>query len=98
MDALPDQKQLQLETRQGQTIDKMVNPPLVADVQLKNQPANPPGGVTLRRQATRLWQTRVLVRLRHKFPVQEITEDLTEVKTRLSQIFFNDVLWVSVSV
>ena len=27
-----------------------------------------------------------------KFPVQEITADLTEAKTRLAQIFFNDVL------
>src|SRR6185437_3468566 len=39
MDALPDQKQLQLESRRkAQAIDKMVNPPLIADVQLKNQP------------------------------------------------------------
>ena len=27
-----------------------------------------------------------------KFPVQEITEDLTEAKQRLAEIFFNDVL------
>src|SRR5215831_3076183 len=48
MDALPDQKQLQQETRRkAQGIDKMVNPPLVADIQLKNQPASLlPGGVT----------------------------------------------------
>src|SRR6185312_10960052 len=48
MDALPDQKQVQLETRRkAQAIDKMVNPPLVADVQLKNQPASLlPGGMT----------------------------------------------------
>ena len=48
MDALPDIKQLQQETRRkGQAIDKDVNPPMVADVQLKNQPASLlPGGTT----------------------------------------------------
>src|SRR5215471_17993454 len=48
MDALPDNKQLQLEVRrQAQGIDKQVNPPLQADLQLKNQPAALiPGGVT----------------------------------------------------
>src|SRR5262249_4192964 len=48
MDALPDIKQLQLEVRRkAQAIDKHVNPPMVADIQLKNQPASLlPGGVT----------------------------------------------------
>lgn len=48
MDALPGNKQLQLEEiRKAQGIDKMVNPPMVADIQMKNQPASMiPGGVT----------------------------------------------------
>lgn len=48
MDALSGNKQLQLEEiRKAQGIDKMVNPPMVADVQMKNQPASMiPGGVT----------------------------------------------------
>src|SRR5439155_5936576 len=48
MDALGDQKQLQLEQkRKAQAIDKMVNPPLLADNALKNEPASTlPGGVT----------------------------------------------------
>src|SRR5712672_418819 len=48
MDALPDIKQLQQETRRkAQALDKMVNPPMVADVVLKNQPASLlPGGMT----------------------------------------------------
>ena len=42
MDALSDIKQLQQETkRKAQAIDKQVNPPMVADIQLKNQPAEP---------------------------------------------------------
>jgi hypothetical protein len=41
MDALPDIKQLQLETRRkAQALDKMVNPPMIADVSMKNQPAS----------------------------------------------------------
>lgn len=93
MDGLPDQKQVQLETRRkAQAIDKMVNPPLVADVELKNQPASLlPGGMTYiqgykntGKGISSIYDT--------KFPVQEITEDLNEVKQRLSKIFFNDVL------
>jgi hypothetical protein len=47
-DAIGDIKQLQHETRRkAQAIDKMVDPPMRADVQLKNNPAALiPGGVT----------------------------------------------------
>lgn len=94
MDALPDQKQLQLESRRkAQAIDKMVNPPLVADMQLKNQPANlTPGGVTYVAGYTASGKPGFSSVYDTRFPVQEITEDLTEVRSRLSQIFFNDVL------
>lgn len=98
MDALPDQKQVQLETRRkAQAIDKMVNPPLVADVQLKNQPASLlPGGMTYiqgfaasgKPAITSIYDT-------HQFPVKDITEDLTEAKQRLSKTFFNDVLFTA---
>jgi len=94
MDGLPDQKQIQLETRRkAQAIDKMVNPPLVADAQLRNQPANlTPGGVTYVTGYTSSGKPGFSSVYDTKFPVQEITADLQEVKTRLSQIFFNDVL------
>lgn len=97
MDALPDQRQLQLETRRkAQAIDKMVNPPLVADVQLKNQPANlTPGGVTYVAGYSASGKPGFSSVYDTKFPIQEIVEDLTEVKGRLSQIFFNDVLKVA---
>lgn len=96
MDALPDQKQVQLETRRkAQAIDKMVNPPLVADVQLKNQPASLlPGGITYiagmvanggKPAITSIYDT-------HQFPVADISSDLMEAKQRLGKIFFNDVL------
>lgn len=94
MDALPDQKQCQLETRRkAQAIDKMVNPPMVADVQLKNQPASLlPGGVTYVSGYTTSGKPGFASVYDSKFPVQEITEDLTEVKQRLAKTFFNDVL------
>lgn len=97
MDGLPDQKQIQLEQRRkAQAIDKMVNPPLVADIQLKNQPANlTPGGVTYVAGYTASGKPGFSSVYDTRFPVQDITADLTEAKTRLSQIFFNDVLRVA---
>lgn len=94
MDALPDQKQLQLESRRkAQAIDKMVNPPLVADVQLKNQPASLlPGGMTYVQGYTSSGKPGIASIYDTKFPVNEITEDLNEVRTRLGKTFFNDVL------
>jgi len=97
MDGLPDQKQIQLETRRkAQAIDKMVNPPLVADVQLKNQPANlTPGGITYVSGFSQGGKPGFASVYESKFPVQEITADLEMVKQRLSQVFFNDILRVA---
>jgi hypothetical protein len=94
MDALPDQKQLQLESRRkAQAIDKMVNPPLVADVQLKNQPASLlPGGITYVSGYTTSGKPGFSSVYDTAFPVNEITEDLNEVRQRISKTFFNDVL------
>ena len=94
MDGLPDQKQLQLESRRkAQAIDKMVNPPLVADVQLKNQPASLlPGGITYVSGYSASGKPGFSSVYDTKFPVNEITEDLNEVRARLSKTFFNDVL------
>jgi hypothetical protein len=91
MDALPDVKQLQQEVkRKAQAIDKLVNPPMVADVQLKNQPASLlPGGVTY---VTGLNNVGFKPVYTVAPPVQEIMEDLNEVRARIKSIFFNDVL------
>lgn len=93
MDALPDQKQLQLETRRkAQAIDKMVNPPLVADVQLKNQPASLlPGGITYVSGYTASGKPGFASVYDTKFPVAEITEDLNEVRERIKKTMFNDL-------
>ena len=97
MDGLPDQKQIQLETRRkAQAIDKMSNPPLVADVQLKNQPANlTPGGITYVTGFANGGKPGFASVYETKFPVQEITADLEMVKQRLAQVFFNDILRVA---
>lgn len=91
MDGLPDGKQLQLETkRKAQAIDKMVNPPLVADIQLKNQPASLlPGGMTFVTGFAAQGRPGIASVYDTKFPVNEIVEDLNEVRERLKFTFFN---------
>lgn len=93
MDGLGDQKQLQLESkRKAQAIDKMVNPPLVADIQLKNQPASLlPGGMTYASFAGSGGKPSIASIYDTKFPIGEIKEDLDEVRERLKKIFFNDL-------
>lgn len=91
MDALGDIKQLQVMTkREAQAIDKKVNPPLIADVSLKNQPASVlPGGVTY------VQSTQGGVGFK---PVYEVNPDLAdfkvakdEVKARINETFFKDL-------
>lgn len=93
MDALPDIKQLQLETRRkAQAIDKLVNPPLVADLQLKNQPASLlPGGVTYIAGLMSTGKPGFAPVYQVSPPVGEIMEDLKEVKDRIQKVFFNDL-------
>jgi hypothetical protein len=96
MDALGDVKQLQQETRRkAQAIDKTVNPPMVADIQLKNQPASLlPGGVTYVTGFSTSGKPGFASVYDMKFPVGEITEDLNEVKERIRKIFFNDIFQI----
>jgi len=91
MDALGDQKQLQLESkRKAQAIDKMVNPPLVADIQLKNKPASLlPGGMTYVTGFAAGGRPGIASVYDTKFPVGEITEDLNEIRERLKYTFYN---------
>src|SRR5437879_3050033 len=93
MDALPDVKQLQLETRRkAQAIDKMVNPPMVADIQLKNQPASLlPGGLTyVSGMTTGKVGFAPVYTVNPK--IREMMEDMNEVRERIRKTFFNDIL------
>jgi len=91
MDALGDIKQLQQETkRKAQAIDKMVNPPLLADVQLKNQPASVlPGGITYVTQLDASKGMRPVYEVQPR--IQEMMLDIKEIQERIKQIFFNDL-------
>lgn len=93
MDALPDQKQLQLETRRkAQGIDKMVNPPLVADIQLKNQPASQlPGAITYVSGYASSGKPGMSSIYDTKFPIKDMVEDIAVVSARIAKTFFNDL-------
>jgi hypothetical protein len=90
MDALGDTKQLQLEQkRKAQAIDKMVNPPMLADISMKNQPASGlPGGVTyipgLGRERPGFAPAYTVMP-----PIAEMKQDIQEVQTRIKDTFFN---------
>jgi hypothetical protein len=92
MDALGDTKQLQQETRRkGQAIDKMVNPPMQADVSLKNQPASLlPGGVTY---VAGLLTGREGMKPIYQVQPQigEMMQDIREIQNRIKITFHNDL-------
>ena len=91
MDGLGDIKQLQQETkRKAQAIDKLANPPMVADVELKNQPASTlPGGVTYVTKKEGIGFKPAYENFRP--PVQELMADIQQVQQRIKDIFFNDL-------
>ena len=90
MDALPDVIQLQHETkRKAQGLDKMINPPIVADIQLEHRPtALMPNGITFvagnnNVGAKPLYQISA--------PIQEMTQDIRDVQLRIREIFHNNL-------
>lgn len=91
MDALGDVKQLQQETkRKAQAIDKLANPPMVADVELKNQPASTlPGGVTYTTKKDGVGFKPAYENFRP--PIAEMMQDITQIQKRIKDIFFNDL-------
>ncbi len=97
MDALPDVKQLQQEVRRkAQAIDKTVNPPMVADIQLKNQPASLlPGGVTYVSGMMQSANNAFTPAYGNWKPdIGAISEDLNEVRERIRRVFYNDLFQV----
>jgi hypothetical protein len=97
MDALPDTKQLQQESRRkAQAIDKQVNPPMLADIQLKNQPASLlPGGVTYISGLLASSKNQGFAPVYQVNPdIKGMLEDLNEVRDRIKKIFYNDVFAV----
>lgn len=90
MDALPDVIQLQFETkRKAQGIDKMISPPIVADIQLEHRPtALMPNGITYVAGANSIG-AKPLYQI--TAPIQEITEDIRDVRSRIQEIFHNSL-------
>lgn len=88
MDALPAVRQLQIEQRRkAEAIDKMVRPPMVASVNMKNEPMDTlPGGVSfVSDPAAAGFKPAFTVTPQ----VAELKEDLIEVQRRVKEIFFN---------
>lgn len=88
MDALGDIKQLQLETkRKAQGLDKMVSPPLVADIQLQHRPtATMPNGITYVAGANSIGAKPLYT---VQIPIAELAADIQDVRTRIGEIFHN---------
>jgi hypothetical protein len=91
MDALGDNKQLQVEQkRKAMAIDKMVNPPMVADPSMKNEPASlNPGAVNYVSQVGSNIGFRPVFTVTP--PIQELMEDIKEVQQRVRDTFYNDL-------
>lgn len=92
MDALGDTKQLQVEQkRKAQAIDKMVNPPMLADAAMKNEPASLlPGAVTylptLNGQGSGFKPIFTITP-----PIGELKIDIEVTQQRIKDTFFNDL-------
>lgn len=96
MDALGDIRALQIEQkRKAQAIEKMVNPPMLADAALKNQPASLlPGGVTYLPGSSTGIGMRPIYEVNP--PLDGLIQDIQEVQGRINQAFYAD-LWLMIS-
>lgn len=90
MDALPDVIQLQHETkRKAQGIDKMINPPIVADIQLQHRPtALMPNGITYVAGSNNVG-AKPLYQI--SAPINDMTNDIRDVQARIKETFFNQL-------
>jgi hypothetical protein len=92
MDALGDVIQLQQESkRKAQSLDYMLRPPMLLDVQLQHRPtAYLPGGTTF---VQGLNQGAVGAKPFYQIqpPIQELTMDLRDIQTRIRETFHNDL-------
>lgn len=90
MDALPAVRQVQIEQRRkAEAIDKLVRPPMVGSISMKNEPMDTlPGGVTyVADPAAAGFKPAYQVEPR----IQELREDIAEVQRRIRDIFFNNL-------
>lgn len=90
MEALGDVIQLQFETkRKAQGIDKLVNPPLVVDSQLRNNPiAAIPGGITYVSGANNIGAKPLYTVAP---PINEMSQDILAIQQRIRETFHNSL-------
>lgn len=91
MDTLPDIMQLQVETkRKAEAIEKQVRPPLLASIELKNEPSSIlPGHITY---STSIGSDKGMRPIYTVQPeLQYMTMDLKEIQVRVQRGFFNDL-------
>jgi len=88
MDALPDILQLHMMTmRQAEAIEKMVRPPMLASLGLKNQPSSIlPGKVTYVDDIAKGMKSIYDM----NFDVEHMTQLIQEIQARIQKWFFND--------
>ncbi len=91
MDVLPDVMQLQVESlRKAEALEKQVRPPLLADAQLKNQPASTlPGEVTYVQNLTATSGMRSIYNVNPD--IRGMMEDIREIQQRIKTGLFNDL-------
>lgn len=91
MDVLPDVIQLQVETgRKAEALEKQVRPPLLADAQLKNQPASTlPGEVTYINNLSATNGMRSIYQVNPD--IRGMMEDIKEIQARIKTGLFNDL-------
>lgn len=91
MDALGDIKQLQMmELRRAQAIDKIVNPPMVADVSMKNEPASLiPGAINYVPALSNTVGFKPAITVNPN--LQDMMQNMAEIAARIKDVFFNDL-------
>lgn len=90
MDALPDVIQLQTETKlKAQGLDKMVSPPVIADVQLQHKPtALLPRGITYVHGVNNVGVKPIYT---VNPPLGEMSADIQDIRARIRETFHNEL-------
>lgn len=90
MDALPDVIQLQHQTKKkAQSLDKMISPPIVADIQLQHKPTSLlPGGVTYVAGVNNVGAKPIYT---VNPPLGEMSADTRDVQIRIRETFHNNL-------
>jgi len=91
MDALADMRELQqLLIKKGVGLEKLIDPPMLFDAQLRNMPKSTmPGGHTYVPNLANFTGAKPAFQV--QIPVQELREDINEIKLSIREIFHNDL-------